>query len=197
MQYKQCFKCLKSLPITCFYVHKMMADGHLNKCKSCAKSDAAARYARDRDTILEYEKVRNQKPQRKIKRLWRMMLARCHDEKNVGYERYGGRGIYVCSEWRESYEAFKSWATSSGYDGIRDIDRIDNDGPYSPENCRFVSRMENCNNRRNNRFITHLGVRKTVAQWGRDERVPATAKLIYGRLRAGWEPRRALTEPTK
>lgn len=71
------------------------------------------------------------------------MRHRCRDKKD---HRYGGRGIAVCDEWQD-YETFRAWADANGWQQKLEIDRIDNDGPYSPGNCRIVTHQENCQNR--------------------------------------------------
>jgi len=103
--------------------------------------------------------------------IWRSMKRRCNSPKDSHYESYGGRGIKVCDEWR-NYKNFKEWAYLNGYDetakfGSCTIDRIDNDGDYSPENCRWVDRITQANNTSRNRYVEFEGQKLTIAEFER------------------------------
>lgn len=98
----------------------------------------------------------------RIYQLWKSIKYRCNNPNNKSYKNYGGRGIKVCKEWQEDFKIFYDWAMQNGYkeeklsNGLNrlTIDRIDNDGDYEPNNCRFVTNAENARNkgRKNERF---------------------------------------------
>ena len=75
----------------------------------------------------------------KLRTKWRAMLSRAYNNKNDSYKNYGGRGISVCSEWKNDFKSFYIWAILNGYKDGLSIDRINNDGNYEPSNCRFVT----------------------------------------------------------
>ena len=92
------------------------------------------------------------------------MMDRCYREKAHNYPQYGGRGIKVCDEWH-SIEIFGDWAENNGYRVGLTLDRIDPDGDYCPENCRWATRKQQANNRRNTIYVTIDGVTKTLSEW--------------------------------
>jgi hypothetical protein len=110
---------------------------------------------------------------------WRNMIHRCYYENDINYHNYGGRGIYVCDEWYNPslkgdelratgnpyYIAFYNWAMESGYEPSLSIDRIDVDGPYSPDNCRWVTQKQQVANLRRNKYITVDGEKLTYAEY--------------------------------
>lgn len=119
------------------------------------------------------------------------LLTRCYNPKDKSYDRYGARGITVCDRWRESFANFIA-DMGERPDGCS-IDRIDNDGPYSPENCRWATISEQNSNTRQNHYLTYGGETMTIAQWGL--RLGMSRQTIYSRLRYGWSVERILTEP--
>lgn len=82
----------------------------------------------------------------RLYRIWEGMIGRCNNRSMDAFKYYGGRGIKVCSEWLNNYPAFKAWALANGYRDDLTIDRIDSDGDYCPENCRWITKSENCRN---------------------------------------------------
>jgi hypothetical protein len=122
-------------------------------------------------------------------RVWTLMRQRCENPKFPAYRDYGGRGISVCERWQEFENFYADMGSRPTPD--HEIDRIDNDGPYAPVNCRWTTRTEQCNNKRNNRRLTHDGRTMTAAEWSRE--LGISQNLIANRLHKGWSVERALT----
>lgn len=80
--------------------------------------------------------------------VWKSMKHRCYNKRNKNYHNYGGRGISVCNDWKDTPNSFIDWGMANGYSQGLEIDRENNDGNYEPGNCRFVSGTENNRNRR-------------------------------------------------
>lgn len=99
--------------------------------------------------------------------IWRGMKDRCLNFNNKNYDRYGGRGIKICNEWLDNFQAFYDWAIENGYQEGLTIDRINNNGNYEPLNCRWVNYIVQANNRSNNHLITVDGETHTVSEWSR------------------------------
>ena len=99
--------------------------------------------------------------------VWKSMKARCNNPNNQAYHNYGGRGITVCKEWDEDFQAFYGWSMKNGYDPDLTIDRVDNDKGYYPENCRWATRLEQANNKRSCKYITYNDETRTIAEWSR------------------------------
>jgi hypothetical protein len=116
--------------------------------------------------------------------VWLSMRNRCYRADVAGYEHYGGRGIKVCDEWKEHFEPFRDWALSHGYKPGLQIDRIDNDGDYCPENCRWATKVQNMNNTSRNKYVLIDGVKCSLLE--AEEICHLPRRLIADRLRKGW-----------
>lgn len=121
--------------------------------------------------------------------------GRCYNPNDKSYHRYGGRGIRMCDEWLDDYSAFESWALEHGFQEGLAIDRIDNDGNYSPDNCRFVTAKENNQNRCTTLFYTIGGITKNLQQWC--DYYGIGRGTVVTRLEHGWDIETALTRPVK
>lgn len=115
--------------------------------------------------------------------VWKSMKARCNNPNSFAYKNYGERGISVCDEWNNDFQAFYDWAIDNGYDPSLSIDRINNDGDYSPDNCKWSTPFEQANNRRLCRFIEYNGETHNIAQWSRLFGIPY--KALYERVNRG------------
>lgn len=125
--------------------------------------------------------------------VWISMKARCGHRHNSNYHNYGGRGIGVCNEWKVSFPVFRQWAISNGYGEGLQLDRIDNDGNYCPENCRWVTPSQNSRNTRRTKKIRAFGETKSVVEWANDPRCLVNSISLRTRLRRGIAPELALT----
>lgn len=118
------------------------------------------------------------------------MRNRCLSPGNIGFGRYGGRGIRIDARWSD----FWAFLSDMGERPVGlSLDRIDNDGPYTKDNCRWASFTEQCRNRRSSRFLYYHGERRTVTEWALELDIPK--ERIVRRLNLGWSDEDALTRP--
>lgn len=142
-------------------------------------------------------KKSHQMSETKLYWIWGAMVQRCTNPKCAGYKDYGERGIYVCDDWMDS-ENFMNWAICNGYEEGLQLDRKDNDGPYSPGNCEFVTRQKNLSHTRHNVFATAFGETKYLREWSRDSRCKCKYRVLVKRIcNRGWDHERAITQPEK
>lgn len=126
-------------------------------------------------------------------RIWIGMIGRCTCPTNTVYRYYGGRGVRICTEWRQSFDAF--FAFVGPRPGKRYwIERIDSNGHYEPGNVRWATIVEQQRNRSNTFWIEFMGEVLCVREWG--ERTGIKSETLRKRIKAGWSADRALTIPT-
>lgn len=115
--------------------------------------------------------------------IWKTMRQRCLNPRNSKYKRYGGRGITFDIEW-DDFSRFSEWALNNGYRDDLTIDRVDNDGNYCPKNCRWVSVLDQQNNRSDNIAISFNGMTyNSISQFCRNKNIKY--KLFHSYLRKG------------
>jgi hypothetical protein len=117
---------------------------------------------------------------------------RCGNPKNDNYAYYGGRGILICPAWLK-FENFKEWAETSGYKEGLEIDRINNDGPYSPDNCRWTTRENQLRNTRHNVFLTLNDLTLCLRDWS--NKLGILYETLQYRKKQGWSDEKTLTTP--
>ena len=122
--------------------------------------------------------------------IYKNMLTRCYTKSDGHYERWGGRGIKMCDEWKNDYLSFKAWAEANGYNDSLTIERIDNNGDYCPENCKWITLKQQARNKRNNRFLTYNGETKCLGEWCELYNIPRTT--LWNRVDRGWTPEECL-----
>ena len=160
---------------------KLLRDGHTSSC-GCYRKEVSKRL----NTIHGIRYTR-------INRIYSSMKQRCYNPKCDEYYSYGGRGISVCQEWKDSVVSFAEWAYQNGYSDNLTLDRINVNGNYEPSNCRWVSIKVQANNKTNNVYHTINGIAKTLPDWCDYYGVPY--KIVKGRIDRGWDTFTALTTP--
>lgn len=156
--------------------------GNTNAC-GCVKLELASKLNKSHGGWAD-------KTRRPLHKVWSGMNDRCHNPNSNAYGYYGGRGIFVCDEWRHDFSRFESDMGASYMRGL-EIDRANNSLGYSKENCRWVSRSVNMRNTRRNRIIASNGRTMLMCEWAELTGIPAT--VIDTRIRLGWDTEDALT----
>ena len=130
----------------------------------------------------------------RLYRIWSGIHTRCYNKDVPSYARYGGRGIVVCDEWRSDFTPFYKWAVENGYSDNLTLDRIDNNGPYSPENCRWATHKQQASNTRKTVRVTFQGETKSLSEWAEITGISRLALWKRICLR-GWAVEKALSTP--
>lgn len=160
----------------------VLLGGYSRSCRDCA-------YKKKGENQKTHGMSRN-----RIYKIYQGVLNRCNNKNNYSFEHYGGRGIMVCDKWsgEHGFENFYKWAIENGYSEELTIDRIDVNGNYEPDNCRWVDMKAQANNRRNNVSIMYNGKNQTLAQWS--EELGINFYTLYARIeKNNWDVERAFT----
>ena len=129
----------------------------------------------------------------RLHNIWIGIKTRCYNPNHHNYKDYGDRGIKMCDTWKNDYLSFAKWSRENGYLEDLSIDRINVDGDYSPENCRWTDRKTQGNNKRNNVMITVNGQTLSRAEWARKNNIPVGA--ILARQSRGWSDEDSVMTP--
>ena len=131
----------------------------------------------------------------RLYRVWDGIIQRCYNPNATNYNNYGGRGIKMHDEWRNSFSSFEIFCIENGWKHGLQIDRIDNSEGYFPNNIRFVTRADNLRNKRTNHFLTMNGETHCVADWC--NLLGISDSTVWRRLKSGWSVEDTLTKPTQ
>lgn len=126
----------------------------------------------------------------RIHNIWKGMKERCYNPNHEQYKDYGGRGILICDEWKDDFLLFYNWAINNDYQNNLTIDRIDNNGNYEPNNCKWSTRKEQGNNQRTNHLLTYNNKTQTISQWA--DEVGLNNHTLQTRISRGWSIEDAL-----
>lgn len=147
------WRCICDCGNPCVVCGSKLINGNTKSCGCLKKS------------ILGTQTTTHGETRTRLYRIWQGMRRRCNDSNNPKYINYGARGIYVCEEWQRDYTTFRDWALSNGYTQELSIDRIDNDGPYSPENCRWTTNAQQSVNKQNSIVVEYHGRVQPLSIW--------------------------------
>lgn len=131
----------------------------------------------------------------RLYRIWANMKSRCYNPNSTHYKHYGGRGIQICDQWRNDFKAFYDWAMKNGYSDELSIDRIDINGDYEPNNCRWATDNEQARNTSTNKIFTINNESKSLIEWC--EIYNINYRTVQDRLNRDWDIIDALTKPVE
>lgn len=129
----------------------------------------------------------------KLYRVWDGIIQRCYNPKSKNYHNYGGRGIKMFEQWRKNFSSFEKYCLDNGWKNGLQVDRIDNELGYFPQNIRFVTSAENLRNKRSNNSITYNGETHCLTDWS--QILGIADSTLQRRLSSGWSIEDAFTKP--
>lgn len=166
-----------------------LRNGHTKSC-GCIHKETSTKKMKAIRHLGERNRLRHGASKDPEYYIWRSMKARCNNPKQIHYRSYGGRGIKVCDAWEKSFDTFIS-DMGKRPTTKHQLDRIDNDGNYSKDNCKWSTPTEQQRNKRNNRIIEFNGETLTESEWC--QRLGISRGSVSNRIRKGWPLHRAVT----
>lgn len=161
-----------------------ITSGHTKSC-GCLKSESMKKVA-----------TKHGRSRERLAQIWYGMRKRCSNNNCEQFKNYGGRGITVCDEWLHDFQAFYDWAMANGYEDHLTIDRIEVNGNYSPDNCRWITNKDQQNNRRTSHLLTYKGETRSLKDWSKI--VGINYSTLKGRINVyGWSAEKALETNAK
>lgn len=176
-----CWRCVCDCGKEAVVKGVLLRKGEVRSC-GCYKADL------NRQQLTKHGKCNT-----RLAHIWYQMKERCYCKTSTNYKNYGGRGISVCNEWLQDFQAFYDWAMANGYSDDLTIDRINNDGNYEPSNCRWVNAKIQAENRRSSKEFCVGGIKFLISQ--SQELFGINPKTVWNRLYKGWDIERAVKEP--
>lgn len=163
-----------------------LSTGNTKSC-GCLHSDKSKEKIK---TLIKKQTKYTRKFEKEISIIFNQMKQRCYNKKCKAYKNYGGRGIKICDEWLENFNSFYLWSIKNNFNSNLSIDRIDVNGNYEPNNCRWITNLEQQNNKRNNKYLEFNGQKHTYAEWSRILNIPSST--ISDRIKRGYDTEQIL-----
>ena len=167
-------------------IEQSLKNGRSKSCGCFLKEEARKRCFESK-RFLKHGLSKDKKYAR-IMNIYQGMKDRCYKPTKSNYLYYGGRGIKICEEWLDKENGlmkFYIWAINNGYEDNLTIERIDKNGNYSPDNCKWATFEEQANNKRNNHLITYNGETHTIAEWSKILNIPYCT--LFDRLKRKYD----------
>lgn len=152
------------------------------KCRHCASAKRQ----------IHNHKYRDREDYKILYNRFKSTINRCYNISTDAYKDYGARGIKICDEWLNDFTKYYEWAISNGFSKDKSLDRIDVNGDYCPQNCRFTDAKTQANNNTRNIYLTAFGETKTATQWEEDSRCVVSSRILIYRVKHGWNDESAI-----